>query len=800
MAPARAGRKVGPGRSPARPPGLESSGQVRMTGGSGRAAARNQTINAGTALAEPTSQTGTTPAGPWRFLPAIGALAAFWWFAGFLGPVARGDIPEYVVPWVPALGVDFAFRLDGLALAFALLITGIGAICLLYASAYFRTDRRLGSLLITLTLFAISMLGLVTADDAITLFVFWEGTTITSWILVGFDHERAKARAAALQALLVTGMGGLALLAGLVVMGQMAGTYRLSEMNEMGDMFRGSGAYPVVFALVMLGCFTKSAQWPFQFWLPGAMAAPTPVSAYLHSATMVKAGVYLMARLTPALGGTELWFWVLTPVGAFTMLLASVWAMRQTDLKMMLAYTTVMALGAMTMLLGTGSPMAITATATFLLVHAFYKAALFLSVGMIEKGAGTREYPEVGGLWAAMPLTGSVIALAALSMAGFPPFFGFIGKELIYKAAEYAPAAGVAVAAAALAANAMMVACAGLVAIRPFFFGPQRCRKDRPADPVWGLWLGPSILAVLGLSAGLAPFAFERFLVAPMTLAIGGRPPAIDLELWHGVNLALGLSLATFALGFLVYRAIDRIRDGLAAAEPGLPRTEGWYDAALAGALALARQATGVLQDGRMTSYLRRTFAAFAAILIGALLLGGAPRWPGLGFIEIIDLAIAAIILASIVAVLVTKSRLTAIAALGGIGAGIAIIFVLYGAIDVAMTQLFVEILVVIFLAIAMVRLPPTGAIPFRPGNAAIALALGGAVTVAVVSVLGTDLDRSLTTFFEEKSYAEAFGRNIVNVILVDFRGLDTMGEIAVIVVAGVAAIAALRAGRRTAK
>jgi multicomponent Na+:H+ antiporter subunit A len=329
-------------------------------------------------------------------------------------------------------------------------------------------------------LFAISMLGLVLADDAISLFVFWEGTTITSFLLVGFDHEKAKSRAAALQALIVTAMGGLGMLAGLLIMGDIAGTYRLSEMNLLGDVFRDA-MYPAIFALIIFGCFTKSAQWPFQFWLPGAMAAPTPVSAYLHSATMVKAGVYLMARFTPALGGTDLWIWTLAPVGGFTMVLASVWAMRQTDLKLMLAYTTVMGLGAMTMLLGMGSPMAIAAAMTFILVHAFYKAALFLAVGMIDKGAGTREYPELAGLRGAMPLTATVIAVAGLSMAGFAPLFGFIGKELVYKSMDYAPILPVLATGAALAANAMMVACAGMVALRPFLGATRRCPKDRRA-------------------------------------------------------------------------------------------------------------------------------------------------------------------------------------------------------------------------------------------------------------------------------------------------------------------------------
>lgn len=751
--------------------------------------------------ADHASQAGPLRApGVWRFLPAILAAGAAAWFAGFLGPVARGETPELALAWVPALGIEAAFRLDGLSLAFALLITGIGAMCFLYAAEYFRTDRRLATLLVMLTAFGVAMLGLVTADDAITLFVFWEGTTITSWLLVGFDHEKATARAAALQALLITGMGGLALLAGMLIMGGIAGTYRLSEMNLMGDMFRAHALYPAFFALVILAAFTKSAQWPFFFWLPGAMAAPTPVSAYLHSATMVKAGVYLLARMTPALGGTDLWIWTLTPVGGFTMILASVWALRQTDLKLMLAYTTVMGLSLMTMLLGTGSPMAIAAAMTFLLIHAFYKAALFLSVGMIEKGAGSRHYPEVAGLARAMPLTATVIALAALAMAGFPPFLGFIGKELAYKAAGYATIGPNAVAAAALAANALVVACAGMVALRPFFGRSRRSPRDRPADPGWGLWLGPVILASLGLLCGLFPGAVEVAIVAPMVRAVGGGEMPIDLALWHGVDRALLLSLATFAIGGLLYRWLDGVRDSLIALEPSLPRTESWYDAALAMVAGVAGVLTGAVQNGRMTSYLRNTFLVLGALIWGALLVGQG-GWPALRVeIALIEWAIVAIIAASVVVVLCTESRLTAITALGGVGTGIAVVYVLYGAIDVAMTQIFVEILVVIFLAIAMVRLPPSGAVPFHAGNALVAGLLGTGVTLTLLSVLATDLDLSLTLFFEENSAPVAFGRNIVNVILVDFRGLDTMGEIAVVVIAGVAAIAALRAGRGRAR
>ncbi len=719
------------------------------------------------------------------------------WFFQFLGPISRGESLEWVIPWVPSLGIDFAFRLDGLSFAFAILICGIGAMCFLYASAYFRTDRRLGPLLLMLLAFAISMLGLVCADDAITLFVFWEGTTITSYLLVGFDHEKASARAAALQALLVTGMGGLALLAGLLIMSGVAGTYRLSELNTMGDMLRAHDLYALIFGLVILGCFAKSAQWPFFFWLPNAMAAPTPVSAYLHSATMVKAGVYLMARLTPALGGTDLWMWTLCGAGAFTMVLASVWAMRMTDMKMMLAFTTVMGLSAMTMLLGIGGPEGVAAAMTFLLVHAFYKAALFLSVGMIEKGAGSRDYLEVAGLARAMPLTAAVIALAALSMAGLPPLFGFIGKELIYESSTHAEIVPRLLTAAAVAANALMIGCAGMVAIRPFFFRARNSPKDRPADPGWALWLGPVILAVLGLVAGILPGLMEVGFVGPMVLAVTGAPMEAHLALFHGINTPLILSLATFALGFALYAALDPIRRTLAALEPNLPRTEGWYDGALVAIAAIARVLTRGLQNGQMTAYLRRTFLVLGTLIWGAIVIGRT-TWPEFDIrIDLIDWAIVIIITASICLVVLTHSRLTAITALGGIGAGIAIIFVLYGAIDVAMTQLFVEILVVIFLAIAMVRLPPSGAVAFRPFNALVALFLGTGVTVTLLSVLGTDLDRYMTTFFELNSTPVALGHNIVNVILVDFRGLDTMGEIAVIVIAGVAAIAALRAGRR---
>jgi multicomponent Na+:H+ antiporter subunit A len=362
----------------------------------------------------------TRKPGVMRFAPAALSFLVFLWFAGFLGPVSHGPL-DWSLAWAPSFGAEFAFRLDGLGLVFALLVTGIGALILLYTASYFAHHRLRDRLLVMLVLFEISMLGLVLADDALTLFLFWEGTTVTSFLLIGFDHEKADARAKAIQALIVTGLGGIALLAALLLLGAETGTYRISEWAAHGPELAAGAAYLPIFWLVILASFTKSAQIPFHYWLPNAMAAPTPVSAYLHSATMVKAGVYLLARLSPTLGDTEIWMWTLTLVGGATMLLSSVWSLRQSDLKLALAYTTVMGLGTLTMFLGVGGEGAIIGMATFLIVHAFYKAALFLVIGILDKMAGSREADRLGGLGRAMPLTWLVAAMAALSMAGTRP-------------------------------------------------------------------------------------------------------------------------------------------------------------------------------------------------------------------------------------------------------------------------------------------------------------------------------------------------------------------------------------------
>ena len=744
-------------------------------------------------MAGESEPSGTSPW--WRFLPALVSLAAL---AGFVQAAVVGLPPEgrlAEIPWLPALGVTASLRLDGLSLAFALLVTGVGALVLLYAAAYFARDARLWRLMLLLGLFELSMLGLVLADDLITLFVFWEGTTVTSWLLVGFDHHKAEARAKALQALMVTGAGGLALLAGLLLLGDAAGTMRLSGWAEAGDALRAAPHYGVMLALVLAGCFTKSAQIPFHFWLPNAMAAPTPVSAYLHSATMVKAGVYLIARLSPALAGTDLWIWTLTLTGGLTMLLGAVWAIRQTDLKLMLAYTTVSGLGSLVMFLGSAAPVAVVAASTFLIVHAFYKAALFLTVGILDKQAGTREIAALGGLGRHMPVTWAVALLAGFAMAGFPPLLGFIGKELKYEGALAVASEPLFVAGIAVVSNALMVVVGVVLALSPFR-GPLKAAKPAPVEAPWPMLAGPVLLALGGLAFGLSPGLIERTLVQPMATAIVGAPVRVDLKLWHGVNVPVLLSFLTFGLGIAAFALLPRLRAGLAAAETWLPRAEAGYDRWLAGLKAGAAAVARTVQPGRLSAYLALSLGVLSALLLAAAGLGqgrGAVVW---AMPSVLEAGVLLFIAAGAVALPFARSRLYAVGALAVVGSGTAMVFALYGAVDVAMTQLLVETLLAVVIAVALLRLPvPVAQVPGGWGRGLIAGATGLGVTLALLAVLGTPLDRSLTEFFEQASWPQAYGRNIVNVILVDFRALDTFGEMIVVAVAAIAVLAIL--GRR---
>jgi multicomponent Na+:H+ antiporter subunit A len=705
-----------------------------------------------------------------------------------LGPrVAAGEPLVQRVSWVPQLGVELAFRVDGLSLLFGLLIAGIGTFVAIYAGGYLAGDRQLPRFYLLLFAFMAAMLGVVTSDDLILLFVFWELTSITSFFLIGYQHESEESRANALQGLFVTAGGGLAMLAGFVLLGSMAGTYRISELLAAPAVLVEHPAYPLALALVALGAFTKSAQWPFHFWLPNAMAAPTPVSSYLHSATMVKAGVYLLARLAPGLGGTPEWFWLLTLVGGATVLAATGLTLLQRDSKRLLAYSTIVALGTMVLLIGVGTDAAIKAMVVFLFAHALYKAPLFMAAGSVDHEAGTRDVTRLAGLGRSMPWTWLAAGLAGISAAGLPPMLGFIGKELAYEGLLSTPwlLAGL------IVAGAVLLWVAVMVAWTPFAGRTVQAPKA-PHEAPPSMLVGPLALAALGLTFGLAPGLVQDGLMRPAAAAVLGAPYAFDLYLWHGLTLALGLSLLTVSLGVVLSATWRRWQPALVAGFAGVRfGPVAAYQGAWRGLLRFAELQTRFVQPDDLRHQLT-TIVAFTVALTGGVALwrGGLDSmvWaPGGAYLH--EFLYFAVILLATATVVRSHSRLVVITSLGVVGFGVAFVFVLFAAPDLAITQFLVDTLVVIIAALVLIRLPSSalraeGGRDTRWMSGAIAIAGGALITGLLLAVTSLPFDRSLTHFFEANSYPVARGRNIVNVILVDFRAVDTLAEVVVLAIA----------------
>ena len=717
-------------------------------------------------------------------------------FARFLAPVASGRALEESWEWVAGLGIRLAFRLDGLSLLFALLVTGIGALVLVYGGGYLKGDPRLPRFYSAMLFFMAAMLGLVLADDAIALFVFWELTSVSSYLLIGFDHEKAEARRAALQALFVTGAGGLALLAGLLLLGQVSGTLQLSALGAQAPAIQAHALYLPVLLLILLGAFTKSAQFPFHFWLPGAMAAPSPVSAYLHSATMVKAGIYLLARLNPALGGTDAWHYLVILAGTATLVTGAVLAYGQTDLKRLLAFTTLSALGTLTVLVGISTELSARAAMVFLLVHALYKAALFLGVGAIDHEAGTRDVRLLGGLARAMPLTAFAVVASALSMAGLPPFFGFVAKELFYEAKQEAPRAGDLLVMASFAGSALVAAAAGLVAWRPFF-GRERGAPRSAHEAPPALWLGPVLLASLSVALGLLPDVLAVPLVQPAASAMRGEHTELTLRPWAGMSPAFVQSLLMLALGAALYALHDRALGWLAP----LRKLAAWgpdraYQALMAGIVAVAKTQTRVLQNGVLGWYLLVTIGTTVFLGGYALATRVGPVPIGLDPVRLDEAAVALAMVAGAVALVRARSLVVAVAALGVVGYGIAVVFLLFGGPDLALTQFAIETLSVLLFVLVLRRLPPMRVLSPRSErvrDGVVALAGGVFMTALTLAAIAAPHPGVLREYFAATSLALANGRNVVNVILVDFRAFDTLGEITVLALAALGVIALLR-------
>ena len=722
-------------------------------------------------------------------------LAAFVGLLTNAPAVLAGEVVTARVDWMPILGLNFNLMLDGLGFFFALLILGIGLLIIAYARSYLAREDNMGEFFTYLLLFQGAMVGIVLSDNILILLIFWELTSLSSFLLIGYWKHLPEGRQGARMALTVTGMGGLAMIGGMLILGQIVGSYDLSVILQNRDLIQESPLYLPALILILLGCFTKSAQFPFHFWLPHAMAAPTPVSAYLHSATMVKAGIFLMARMWPVLSGTPEWFVLVTGAGLITMVLGAVIALFKHDLKALLAFSTVSHLGLITMLLGTGTTFGAMAAMFHVLNHAAFKAALFMSAGIVDHETHTRDIRRLGGLRHLMPITFTIVVLAALSMAGIPFLNGFLSKEMMLEEATHTVLFNSPYLVPVLATVGSLFSAAYCFRlIGHTFLGPKR--DDYPAhphDPGPGLWLPPALLMIPVVVIGVAPFLVQDFVFLVAKSVIGG---VADLEvkyikIWHGLVPALYMSIIAVVGGLILMTLFKPLLKGWEAAPR--PEAKTIFEAIIAAAVRLARGIIHPTHDG--------AFSRYAAIMTGFVSLAGYYAWrtgtvdaptremQAAGPVEIAGWLM--LVAATGGLVFMHRNRLLALILIGIVGLMVSVGFVFFSAPDLAMTQFTVEVVTIILLLLALNFLPkktPVESSTLRRARDGVIGVAGGlaAFTMAYYFLMRDFVAPSISEFHLANSYKGGGGTNVVNVILVDFRGFDTFGEI---IVLGIAAL-----------
>lgn len=737
-------------------------------------------------------------ASAWTAAVVTGSALAFLLEA--LPAVLAGDILLCRWPWLPALGVELAFRLDGLGLLFGLLILGIGLLVILYARYYLAPHDPMGRFYAFLLLFMGAMLGIVLAENLILLLMFWELTSLSSFLLIGYWSQRSDARQGARLALTITGGGGLALLAGILLLGQIAGSFELSVVLAAGEAIQQHALYPWVLSLILLGVFTKSAQFPFHFWLPQAMAAPTPVSAYLHSATMVKAGIFLLARLFPALAGTDLWFYLVSGVGLTTLLFGAYQALFKHDLKGLLAYSTISHLGLIVLLFGLGTPLGEVAGVFHIINHATFKASLFMAAGIIDHEAGTRDMRRVNGLFRYMPQTAVLAIVAAAAMAGVPLLNGFLSKEMFFgQTLDLTRTGGWywGLPAAAVLAGAFSVAYSVRFIHDVFFNGDPIDLPRTPHEPVLWMRIPVGLLAALCLLVGVLPAAT----VAPLLAVAAGSVllneplPAYDLAVWHGLNWPLLMSLMALAGGVSIYawrRPLFEFHD-----RHRLMGCKRLFHRLLQAVTGSARRLTVALENGSLQRYL-------ALLILAALVAGGVAARPldrltgplAPGALDGLSLLAAGILaVAAVGTVWLQRRRLTALVLISVVGLMVSLAFVRFSAPDLALTQILVEMVTTVLLLLALYFLPQQAPAESTVGrrlrDAGLAVLAGLGVAALTWGVLTRPYE-TIADYFLANSVPQGGGANVVNVILVDFRGFDTLGEITVLAIAALGIYALL--------
>lgn len=740
----------------------------------------------------------------------------FLYLLRFLPRISKGKDLLRSVPWMPSFHIDFTLYVDGLGLIFGLLITGIGALVILYSIYYMsKHTEALHNFYVYLLLFMGAMLGVVFSDNLLVLYVFWELTSISSFLLIAYWYQRERSRHGAQKSMLITIFGGLSMLAGFIMLSMITGTYSIREMLTHVREITSHTLFLPAMILILLGAFTKSAQFPFSIWLPSAMEAPTPISAYLHSATMVKAGIYLVARFTPVFGGEAEWFWLVSGIGLATLLYGSLNAVKQTDLKALLAYSTISQLGLIMSLFGVGSAAlyfsgggeqsvyaaAVLAAVFHLINHSTFKGALFMVVGIIDHETGTRDIRKLGGLMQIMPVSFTLAMIGAFAMAGLPPFNGFLSKEMFFTAMLDASrlqvfnmnTIGILFPAIAWVASVFtFIYC--MVLVFKTFAGKSRAEKldKKPHEAPLGMLVPPIVLAALVIGIFFFPNTLSENLLQPAAQAVlPGLPEAFfekKISAWHGFNMELSMTIGVVLLGIFLY-FYRKKWVGLLRRFPQSLTLNTFYSLWLEKSEDAFRYVTSKYMTGSIRDYLAYAFGFLILLAGGALLVSNRLSFVSAtnARISLFESALAVALLAAAFTVLFAKTRMTAVIALGGIGYLVSIFFVVFRAPDLALTQMVIETVTTALFLLCYYHLPKffkgAGRIPFKPVNLAISLGVGATVTLFALSANGNRLFEPISSYYKN-SYELAGARNVVNAILVDFRGIDTMLEIAVLSIA----------------
>jgi multicomponent Na+:H+ antiporter subunit A len=757
----------------------------------------------------------------WFILPL--PILLFSYFISYLSITANQQSVTKSFSWIPSLGIDFTAKVDGLGLLFSLLITGIGALVVLYSIYYLdKNKEQLNTFYVYLLLFMGAMLGVVLSDNLLVLYTFWEFTSFSSFLLIGYWYHREKSRYGAQKSMIITVFGGLSMFAGIILLYLMTGTFSITEIIAQSDEIYTNPLFVPALLCILLGAFTKSAQFPFHIWLPDAMEAPTPVSAYLHSATMVKAGIYLVARMSPVFAEHSLWLWLVAGFGIATLFWGSFSAVKQTDLKAILAFSTVSQLGMIMSLLGIGAAalhyetvedsyftVATTAAVFHLINHATFKGSLFMVAGIVDHETGTRDIRKLGGLMNFMPITFTLAIIGTFSMAGLPPFNGFLSKEMFFTGMVRVlemdifnlDTWGILFPILAWVASVFTFIYSMVLVFKTFTgkFQPEKLEK-KPHEAPLGMLISPIVLASLVIIIGFFPNIISNTLISPAQAAIMPVPGFVydtHIYFWHGFTPELFMTLGVITLGILLFTTLPKWRKVYDMFPEKLALNR-FYDGMLEVSQRASFNFTRLYMNGFIRTYLVYIFTFFIVALAATLFIKDAFKFDtsNVAPIHYAEVLLALGIAAASITILFVKSRMTSIILLGAVGYTVSLFFVIFRAPDLALTQLVIETISVSLFLLAFYHLPKLRheeRIRFKMTNALISVGVGAIVTMIALSAHSNKMFDSIAQYYVENTYKEAAGKNMVNVILVDFRGIDTMFEITVLGIAALGIFAMIK-------